>query len=228
MPNILADGEKRPAAGYCMAWLQVAGGNSVLPPWVRYRFPELSTLIKALREDPCGNPECANCAENHDPEGQLERFFGYPSFREEPRTIEGESLQRDIVNSCMGDHCVLGILPTGVGKAAKGVAIATYHGVAMRLAGISIRDMAASHNKDNIDFDRIIKDAVQFVKGEKDIYGIEPDEHRDRLLAGYSHILVDEYQDIDEDQYDLVSPIAGRSLSEDEGRLSILAVGDDE
>ena len=115
-----------------------------------------------------------------------------------------------------------------VGRAAKGVTVATYHGAAMRLAGISIRDMAESHDKDSIDFDRIIKGAIKLLKGEKDTPGSEPDEVRDRLLAGYSHILVDEYQDIDEIQYDLVSAIAGRSLEEEDGRLTILAVGDDD
>jgi len=114
------------------------------------------------------------------------------------------------------------------GRAAKGVTIATYHGAAMRLAGISIRDMAESHHKDSIDFDRIITEAVTLLTGQKDISGIEPDEVRDRLLAGYSHILVDEYQDIDQDQYDLVSAIAGRALAEEDGRLTILAVGDDD
>jgi ATP-dependent DNA helicase RecQ len=115
-----------------------------------------------------------------------------------------------------------------VGKVANAVTVATYHGVAMRLAGISIRDMAAEHSKDNIEFDRIIKDAIKLLKGEKEIPGTEPDEHRDRLLAGYSHILVDEYQDIDEDQYNLVSAIAGRSESEEDNRLAIMAVGDDD
>lgn len=115
-----------------------------------------------------------------------------------------------------------------VGKVANAVTVATYHGVAMRLAGISIRDMAAEYSQDNIEFDRIIKDAVKLLNGEKDIPGVEPDEHRDRLLAGYSNILVDEYQDIDEDQYNLVSAIAGRSLAEEDSRLAIMAVGDDD
>jgi ATP-dependent DNA helicase RecQ len=115
-----------------------------------------------------------------------------------------------------------------VGRAAKGVTVATYHGAAMRLAGISIRDMAEFNHKDGIDFDRIIQDAVKLLTGDVDISGIEPDEMRDRLIAGYSHILVDEYQDIDQDQYDLVSAIAGRALAEEDGRLTIMAVGDDD
>ncbi len=106
--------------------------------------------------------------------------------------------------------------------------VATYHGAAMRLAGISIRDMAESIQKIDIDFDGIVKTAIALLKGENAVPGIEPDEARDRLLAGYSHILVDEYQDIDEDQYDMVSAIAGRTLEEDDRRLSIMAVGDDD
>jgi ATP-dependent DNA helicase RecQ len=51
---------------------------------------------------------------------------------------------------------------------------------------------------------------------------------RDQLLGGYSHILVDEYQDIDQAQYDFVSAIAGRTLEDGEGKLSIMAVGDDD
>ena len=116
IPDLLADDAKRPAAAFCLAWLQVAGGNSVLPPWVRYRFPEIPSIIQALREIPCGDDQCEYCAENHDPERQLTRFFGYPSFREAPKTEEGESLQRAIVLECMGNHPTMGILPTGGGK----------------------------------------------------------------------------------------------------------------
>ena len=116
IPDLLADEARRPAAAYCLAWLQVAGGNSVLPPWVRHRFPEIPELIRRLRETPCGFPDCAYCRENHDPDRQLKRFFGHPSFRQEPRTQAGESLQRALVCDGMGDLPVLGILPTGGGK----------------------------------------------------------------------------------------------------------------
>ena len=115
-----------------------------------------------------------------------------------------------------------------VGRIAKSITVATYHGAAMRLAGISIRDMAESRSRAGIDFEGIIKRAVKLLKGDPDIPGMEPDEMRDRLLSGYSHILVDEYQDIDEDQYDLVSAIAGKSLEAEDSRLALLAVGDDD
>ena len=48
------------------------------------------------------------------------------------------------------------------------------------------------------------------------------------MLAGFQHILVDEYQDIDEPQYEMISAIAGRTLDDADLKLSILAVGDDD
>jgi ATP-dependent DNA helicase RecQ len=116
LPPVLADDAKRPAAAFCLAWLLVSGGNSVLPPWVRYRFPEIPAILKSLREIACGDAECDFCAQNHEPDGQLYRFFGYPAFRESPKTEKGESLQRAIVIGCMGGQPTLGILPTGGGK----------------------------------------------------------------------------------------------------------------
>jgi len=46
------------------------------------------------------------------------------------------------------------------------------------------------------DFDALIDDAVKLLRGEQVPAGLEVDEVRDRLLAGFQHILVDEYQDI--------------------------------
>ena len=54
------------------------------------------------------------------------------------------------------------------------------------------------------------------------------EESRARLLAGFRWILVDEYQDIAGDQYDLISALAGRTLTEEDSRLSLFAVGDDD
>ena len=115
-----------------------------------------------------------------------------------------------------------------VGRDARGIMVATYHGAAMRLAGISLRDQMERRASEPIAFDHLIQDAVALLKGEKEVPGMDPDELRDHLLQGFSHILVDEYQDIDAAQYELVSAIAGRSLEEGDGRLAILAVGDDD
>ena len=116
-----------------------------------------------------------------------------------------------------------------VGKDAKGVTVQTYHGLAMRLAGASIAVHLESH-KETLDLDSLIPQATAMLRGECDILGLERDEMRERLLAGYRHILIDEYQDIDEAQYEMISAIAGRTLDSesDDAKLSILAVGDDD
>ena len=114
-----------------------------------------------------------------------------------------------------------------VGPDARGVTVLTYHGLAMRLLGYSFAGRAEGRAGE-IDFDMLIADAVKLLRGEKVPPGLEPDEVRDRLLAGFQHILVDEYQDIDAPQYELISAIAGRTLDDADQKLSILAVGDDD
>ena len=105
----------RPLA-YVLAWLRVAGGNSVLPPWVHQRFPRAKALIAELRDTPCGRPDCAYCAEHHDPSSELARYFGFAAFRPEPTAPDGGSLQQAIVQSAMRREHLLAILPTGAGK----------------------------------------------------------------------------------------------------------------
>ncbi|MFZ7111893.1 MAG: RecQ family ATP-dependent DNA helicase, partial [Desulfatiglandales bacterium] len=105
-----------PIAAYSLAWLRVAGSNSVLPPWVRHQFPKVVPFLKALREIPCGDPSCAYCRETHDPDAQLRRFFGFHAFRGEPQTSDGASLQREVVLKGLRDEPLMAILPTGGGK----------------------------------------------------------------------------------------------------------------
>jgi len=114
-----------------------------------------------------------------------------------------------------------------VDEDAKGVTVVTYHGLAMRLLGYSFAGRADKSGA-GLDFDALIADAVKLLRGEATPPGIEPDEVRDRLLAGFQHILVDEYQDIDQPQYELISALAGRTLDDPDLKLSILAVGDDD
>ncbi|MGR8934973.1 MAG: RecQ family ATP-dependent DNA helicase [Gammaproteobacteria bacterium] len=114
--SYLPDPDKRPALAYCLAWLRVAGGNSVLPPWVRLQFPEVGALLAQLRDIRCAKPDCAYCSEIHDPVGQLQRFFGFAAFRAEPQADDGSSLQHAIVSAAMADKPLFAVLPTGGGK----------------------------------------------------------------------------------------------------------------
>jgi ATP-dependent DNA helicase RecQ len=114
--SYLPDPQKRSALAYCLAWLRVAGGNSVVPPWVRLQFHDVAPVLSQLRDIPCNKPECSYCVQTHDPVGQLQRYFGFPAFRPQPATAHGDSLQRAIVQAAMCDKPVFAILPTGGGK----------------------------------------------------------------------------------------------------------------
>ncbi len=112
----LADPRLRPPLAYATAWLQVAGARSVLPPWVRHRFPATADLLQALRDSPCQDPACAWCARTHNPQDQLRRWFGFDGFRPTPAMADGGSLQEAVIAHGMGGGSHLAILPTGGGK----------------------------------------------------------------------------------------------------------------
>ena len=101
---------------YVLAWLSVSGGNSVMPPWVRYQFPRAGQLLRQLRDLACTAPDCGWCRERHDARKELTRWFGFPEFRAEPSDKNGYPMQQSIVEAAMAGKHVLGILPTGTGK----------------------------------------------------------------------------------------------------------------
>jgi len=108
---------------------------------------------------------------------------------------------------------------------ARGVTVLTCHGLAMRLVGASFS--GRTERPDGEAFREVMRQAVALLRGE----GLPPedaDEQRERLLAGFRWILVDEYQDVDGDQYELISALAGRTLEDGDRKLTLFAVGDDD
>ena len=101
---------------YALAWLSVAGSNSVMSPWVRHQFPEAGRLVRRLRDSACSNPACSWCREHHDACKELARWFGFTAFRPEPVDEAGRPMQQSIAEAALAGEHVLGILPTGVGK----------------------------------------------------------------------------------------------------------------
>ncbi|MFQ5561046.1 MAG: hypothetical protein ACE5FU_10750 [Nitrospinota bacterium] len=101
---------------YCLAWLCVSGGNSILPHWVRNRFPKISPLLHLLRDKPCGKDSCGYCFTAHNPVSGLKKYFGFNEFRKTPATKEGKSLQQEIVTSAAKGDSLFALLPTGGGK----------------------------------------------------------------------------------------------------------------
>ncbi|MBI5063930.1 MAG: DEAD/DEAH box helicase, partial [Desulfatitalea sp.] len=116
VPQLAGAPETAPVTAYGLAWLRVAGSNSVLPPWVRHQFPGIVPFLTRLRDQPCGDSACDYCRTMHDPDAQLQRFFGFDAFRPAPPTSDGRSLQREIVLHGLRDQPLLAILPTGGGK----------------------------------------------------------------------------------------------------------------
>ena len=112
-----------------------------------------------------------------------------------------------------------------IGDDARGVTVLTCHGLAMRLAGASFSGRAERPAGET--FQEVMRQAIAQLRGE-DLAEEEADERRERLLAGFRWILVDEYQDIDAEQYELISALAGRTLDEEDRKLTLFAVGDDD
>ena len=101
---------------YVLAWLSVAGGNSVMPPWVRHQFPETGWLVRRLRDTPCRDSSCDWRRERHDSGKELKRWLGFDEFRQEPTDGDGRSLQQSVVEAVMQGERALAILATGTGK----------------------------------------------------------------------------------------------------------------
>ena len=76
-------------------------------------------------------------------------------------------------------------------------------------------------------FREVLRDATALLRGEG-LLPEEADDQRERLLAGFRWILVDEYQDVDADQYALISALAGRTQEDEDRKLTLFAVGDDD
>ncbi len=112
-----------------------------------------------------------------------------------------------------------------LGEEARGVTVSTCHGLAMRLVGASFAGKSGDIAQG--EFDSILQQAVALLRGDG-LLRDEAEAQRDTLIEGYRWILVDEYQDIGPREYDLIAAIAGRSTEDEDSRLSLFAVGDDD
>ena len=102
---------------YALAWISVSGGNSVMPPWVRHNFIAAAEIVRRLRDEACGHRSCDWCRRHHDPELELNRWFGFEQFRPEPVDPDTQQpMQKVIVEEAMQNRDILAILPTSAGK----------------------------------------------------------------------------------------------------------------
>ncbi|CAM9960029.1 unnamed protein product, partial [Chrysoparadoxa australica] len=110
-----------------------------------------------------------------------------------------------------------------IGDEAFGVTVSTCHAMAMRLVGASF----AGSQAESRDFDGIVMEAVRQLNGEG-LSKAEAEAQRETLIQGYRWILVDEYQDIGPEEYALIAAVAGRTIDDEDMKLSLFAVGDDD
>ncbi|KNC06430.1 DNA helicase [Klebsiella sp. RIT-PI-d] len=111
-----------------------------------------------------------------------------------------------------------------LGRDGSRVTVQTFHGLALSLTGHAV----GSQDNEEINFTSLLQDAIALLKGEETQLGLEMEGQREHLLGGLEYLLVDEYQDIDEQQYQLIAALAGMSAGEDDVKLSLMAVGDDD
>ena len=104
---------------------------------------------------------------------------------------------------------------------ARRVQIMTCHSFAMWIVGRAAGE--AKERWTDEDFREVLREAARTLREES-----EGSMSRDRLMQRYHWILVDEYQDIGEDEYELISALAGLSLADEDARIQLFAVGDDD
>ena len=119
------------------------------------------------------------------------------------------------------------------GRDSYGATICTFHSLALRMVGILPQDaFGKGAEGQSPRYDHIIPMATALLDGSMEAPGIDPEDMASALIGKWTHILIDEYQDIDQHQFDFVSSITGRLLEEDDkgrkSKLSVLAVGDDD
>ena len=116
-----------------------------------------------------------------------------------------------------------------LGQDARYIRVHTFHGLALRLLGQTFEPENTQQHRQMEDsgFDHLIEDATKLLTGRTHEPGFDAAHLRTALLDGLEHILVDEYQDIDQLQYEMIAALAGQCLAEDE-KLSLMVVGDDD
>ena len=110
-----------------------------------------------------------------------------------------------------------------IGVDARRVNVMTCHALALRILGISFADMA-KHPSEG-DFDAILRRATGLLRVDSESSTFVS---REQMIGRLSWILVDEYQDIGEEEFEFISALTGRTLADDDAKLNLFAVGDDD
>lgn len=110
-----------------------------------------------------------------------------------------------------------------IGTDARGVNVMTCHALALRILGISFADTAS--NPSEADFDAVLREATALLRADVES---STSVSREEMIGRLSWILVDEYQDIGEGEFEFISALTGRTLADEDAKLNLFAVGDDD
>ncbi|MBN1606674.1 MAG: RecQ family ATP-dependent DNA helicase [Polyangiaceae bacterium] len=114
-----------------------------------------------------------------------------------------------------------------VGRRARGARVRTFHALALELTGESVRE---DDQDPETRLAGVIGRAAELLETSD---GGDDGHHRETVLGAIRHVLVDEYQDLDADQYRLLAALVGLVRGElPRGRSrterSVVVVGDDD
>ena len=100
---------------YVFTLLKLGDSDTVLPPWVRFEFPEAEKILNEIRFNSCNDPKCSYCQNKLNPRKALQEYFNYSDFRkfEEKRDV---SLQEQAVRAGLQKKSFVAVFPTGGGK----------------------------------------------------------------------------------------------------------------
>src|SRR5690606_22818474 len=100
---------------YIFTLLKLGDEDAVLPPWVKYEYPESEKILNQIRFESCSNVNCKYCSQKLNPRKALFEYFNYQDFRkfEEDREI---SLQEEAVMAGLHKKSFVAVFPTGGGK----------------------------------------------------------------------------------------------------------------
>ncbi|MDR0271925.1 MAG: RecQ family ATP-dependent DNA helicase, partial [Clostridiales bacterium] len=131
---------------YAIALIATGDPHSLMPPWVHRNFSGVSEIMNRLRNIPCGEKNCAFCAETFGLHKRLKDIFGY----EECRVYNSENLQEQAAAAALGNKSLLAVFPTGGGKSITFQLPALIAGEAVRGITVVISPLQ-SLMKDQVD-----------------------------------------------------------------------------
>ncbi|WP_224994313.1 RecQ family ATP-dependent DNA helicase [Cesiribacter sp. SM1] len=135
--------------GYALALINATDPGSIIPPWLLFKFPQLTALMHQLRSLSCQQASCNYCTTNLSALAGLRKYYGYEGFRKFSEK-EHVPLQQEVVEAALRGESLLAVFPTGGGKSLSFQLPAIMKGVANRGLTVVISPLQALM-KDQVD-----------------------------------------------------------------------------